>query len=88
MSNCNCKKDLISDNLVNNQNLGEKFLMYSLKIFAFLVFLIFSPVVILVIYWFVFKTLVLNKDVNIKPLLLSIGKKFQFNEDDYDGVGC
>ena len=46
------------------------------------------PIINLFIIWFIFRTLVLNKDVNIKPLLSAIGKKFkeeeEEDEDEYD----
>ena len=36
------------------------------------------------IIWFVFKTLLLNRNVDLKPMLLSILSKFKSDDDDDD----
>ena len=43
------------------------------------------PLINIAIIWFMFNTLVLNKDVNIKPLLLALGNQFKekkYEDDD------
>jgi len=84
---CNCKTEKkIDDYLEGSAPLGEKIsqkiLSYSLKSLAFLIMVVLLPIINLLIIWFMFKTIVLNKNVNIKPLLLSLGKKFQEKEID------
>lgn len=91
---CNCKTNTINaDSLMRNSetkkiNIGENILKYTLKTLAFLIVLAFLPVINLIIIWFIFRTVVLNKDIDIKPLLLMIGSKFQNkdydDDDDYE----
>lgn len=91
---CNCKndkKDTDSNNgEVSKVELKNNIGKYTLKIIAFFIMLLLLPVIIVLIIWFIFNTLVLSKDVDIKPLLLMMGNKFSGNnghpndEDDYD----
>lgn len=82
MSGCNCKGN--KDNV--NKALNEKesktkvklsFTSYMLKTLGFLMLLALLPLINLVIIWFMFRTLVLNKDIDLKPLLLGIGNRFK-----------
>ncbi len=84
---CNCKSNKkIDDYLVNDSDNKTKvgFGSYTLKTLAFLLLLIALPIINIVIVWFMFRTVVLNKEVSITPLLTTIGKKFQDKEDDED----
>ena len=85
MAGCNCKADLngqLGDD-ITKEKLGPKITIYVLKFLGFLLLVLSLPIINLVIIWFMFKTLVLSKNVNVKPLLVAIGKKFQ--ETDVDG---
>jgi len=87
MAGCNCKKDingLTINNEFEKKSLTEKILGYTLKIFAFSLMIVALPLINIAIIWFIFRTLILNKEVDIKPLLLSIGEKFKFNEEEDD----
>jgi hypothetical protein len=91
MSGCNCKtggnKDALTNNASqSNENLGQKIVTYALKSFAFILLLVALPIINLFIIWFMFKTLVLNKDINMKPLLLAIGQKFKEKEEDDEDI--
>lgn len=81
---CNCKGnngiDLIQEK--EKAPLGKRILNYSLKSLAFLFMMAIMPIIVLFIIWFIFKTLVLNENVDIKPLLLSLGNKFKEKDDD------
>jgi len=83
---CNCKKGVLPvENLNENQKItvnGNTILIYTLKIFGFLFLLILLPIINLYIIWLMFSTIVLNKNIDLKPLLLSIGNKFKEKEDD------
>lgn len=85
---CNCKSDKKKDGSVDSPRpkvaMGKSIGMYFFKILAFLLMIAALPIINLVIIWFLFRTLVLNKDVNMKPLLMAIGQKFQVKEDDDD----
>lgn len=84
---CNCKADKInSENVsLNKVNIPfPSFTTYILKILAFILMIIALPIINLFIIWFIFRTLVLNMEVDIKPLLYAIGSKFKPNEDDED----
>lgn len=91
MAGCGCKKDknnvTILENNVTNENVESTFnkvIKYTLKFIGFLIMMVFLPVINLVIIWFIFRSLVLNKDVSLKPLLLAIGNKFKDPEDEDD----
>ena len=87
---CNCKTNAIdTEALMANSSgskisIGQNVLKYSLKTLVFLLVLILLPIINLAIIWFIFRTVVLNKDIDIKPLLLSIGSKFQNKDDESD----
>ena len=86
MSGCNCKGNnknidsYLTDGEKSNEKLGPKIGSYVLKFVAFLLMVVALPIINLFIIWFMFRTLMLNKEVNIKPLLNVIGKKFQEKE--------
>jgi hypothetical protein len=89
---CNCKSQNIDDILNVDRpklNIGELIGKYSLKILLFSLMIIMLPLINLAIIWFMFNTLVLNRDVNIKPLLVALGnqfkeKKYEEDEEEID----
>ena len=84
---CNCKNDINIDKSNEPKiSLGEAIGKYSLKGFTFLLMLALLPLINLAIIWFMFNTLVLSKEVNIKPLLLSLGNQFKQKEEDEDYI--
>jgi hypothetical protein len=96
---CNCKSDknIDIDNLSNevsnpNESLASKITKYFFKSLAFLLMIAALPIINLFIIWFIFKMLILNKDINIKPLLKNIGDRFRpiddedEDEDEYDNL--
>jgi hypothetical protein len=90
MSGCGCKsngnKDGLTSSIPSNEKLGQKIVTYTLKSLMFLLLLLALPIINLFIIWFMFKTLVLNKDINMKPLLLAIGQKFKEKDDEEDDI--
>ena len=88
MSGCNCKSDKKSEFPLNeakvHKKLGPTILMYLLKSIGFLLMMLALPLINIAIIWFIFKTLMLNEEVDIKPLLYAIGKKFKQNDSDDD----
>ena len=87
MAGCNCKSDKNIDSYIADANeikkpIGSTIGMYVLKTLAFLLMIVALPIINLFIIWFIFRTLILNKTVDIKPLLYAIGKKFKEDEDD------
>lgn len=87
---CNCKSQNINDMIESDTtklSVGKLIGKYTLKVITFLVLLVLLPFINLAIIWFMFSTLVLNKDVNIKPLLTALGNQFkpkEYDEDDID----
>lgn len=84
---CNCKSDKSIDSYLTDsekpkEKIGPRIGTYILKSLAFLLMIAALPIINIFIIWFIFRTLMLNKDVNIKPLLTVIGKKFQDKEED------
>ena len=88
---CNCKggenndmDSLLAKGGSSNENKAQKISSYIFKGLAFLLSLALLPVINLAIIWLLFRTLILNKDINIKPLLTAIGNKFKDDKDDDD----
>jgi hypothetical protein len=85
---CNCKKGDSNNEKVNNVSLGKKITSYSVKFIGFLLLLVLLPIINIALIVFMFKTLVLNEQVDLKSLLMFIGKKGKANteddDDDYD----
>ena len=81
---CNCKNSAQAQEIHDNRTTGVKVTHYTLKTLAFLLMVVLLPVINLFLIYFMFKTLVLSKEVDIKPLLLAIGKKFKDNSDEDD----
>lgn len=86
---CNCKSENTNDILKTDTpklSIGKRIVKYTLKVIAFLLLIAILPLINLAIIWFMFNTLVLNKDVNIKPLLATLGNQFKEKEieDDID----
>ncbi len=90
MSGCNCKgsnkniDSYLTDDTKSQEKLGPKIGTYILKSIVFILMIAALPIINLFIIWFIFRTLMLNKEVNIKPLLTVIGKKFQDKTDEDD----
>lgn len=94
---CNCKnkKGFSDEQVVNDtdnntpiETTAAKVTKYSLKFLGFLVVLAFLPLINLVIIWMIFNTLVLTKEVDLKPMISFIGRKLKDtpkDEDDYEG---
>lgn len=68
----------------SSESLSQIILKYVFKSLVFLLMMVTLPIIVLFIIWFMFKMIVLNKEVNVKPLLVAIGKKFQRSTDDYE----
>lgn len=84
-----CKKGQNMETILeNNDNEalggGQLVLKYILKVFGFLILLLTLPIINLVIIWYMFSMLVLNKNIDVKPLLLAIGAKFKPEDKDVD----
>jgi len=94
---CGCKRDNTVENSNNSNNgsnipkltLTNNIFNYTLKILAFLMSIILLPLINIIIVRLMFNTLVLNKNVDIKPLLLQVvdkltNKKIDDEDDDED----
>jgi len=85
---CNCKNsnnfEIIQD--ADKAPIGKRIINYTLKILAFLFMVALLPIIVGFIIWFMFKTIVLSKNVDIKPLLYAIGSKFKEKDEDEDDI--
>jgi hypothetical protein len=81
---CNCKNSAQAQEINDSRTTGMKITHYTLKTLAFLLMVVLLPIINLFLIYFMFKTLVLSKEVDIKPLLLAIGKKFKEKDDEDD----
>ena len=87
MGSCNCKNggnlnDLMSSDITTSKT--EVLIKYTLKVIGFLLLLIMLPIINIWIIWMMFDMLVLNRNIDIKPALLALARKFQIDEVDYD----
>jgi hypothetical protein len=86
---CNCKADKNTPNYNGdeenvNVNIPKTIGNYILKTIGFLLFIIALPVVNVLIIGYVFNILILNKNVDLKPVLFSILSKFKVKDDEDD----
>ncbi len=86
---CNCKNGQSMDSMFENDDKNKKsvtqtVIKYTLKILGFLVLVAALPLINLYIIWLMFNMLVLNKNIDVKPILLSLGNKFKQKDDDDD----
>jgi hypothetical protein len=79
------------DAMLNDTGVSDKkgfsFGKIIIKLLAFSIFLILSPIIFLLLIWFGFKVLVVNKTIDIKPLISFLTKKIQsetIDNDDYE----
>lgn len=81
---CNCKNsnnfEIIRD--TEKAPISKRIINYTLKTLAFLFMVLLLPIIVVFIIWFMFKTIVLSKNVDIKPLLYAIGNKFKEKDDE------
>lgn len=85
---CNCKTQGDQYSIGPDIKLNKKITNYTLRSVVFLFSLILLPIILIAAIWFMFRTLVLNKDVDIMGIMSSINDKFKSNknddDDDYD----
>jgi hypothetical protein len=84
---CNCKSDIGAEDSLTTESkkiTKEVIIKYVLKSLAFILGIIALPIINIFIIWFMFSIIVLNKNVDIKPLLLSISEKLKNKDDDDD----
>lgn len=97
---CNCKnkngvEDIDSNGSVNgipnatNETNFSKIVKYTVKSLVFLLVLALFPIISVFIIWFIFKTIVLNKQIDMKPMISFVGRKLKDNvneEEDYEDL--
>jgi len=82
---CNCKNGGASQTFDTTSNKSKNNVTkYVLKSFIFLVSLILLPVIIGFVVWVMFKIIVLNDSVDLKPLMVSMLRSLQANSDEED----
>ena len=87
---CKDKKGTIVEELTIPDNSGKKISLKKiintlLKVLYFLILLVvLTPIVLIAFFVVLFRYTVINKDLNIVPLLKYIGQKLMKNEDDED----
>lgn len=83
---CNCKNGAQAMQVADSRPLGTKIAHYVLKTLVFGLMVVLLPIINLFLIYFMFKTLVLNREVDVKPLLIAIGKKFKPKDNDDDDI--
>ena len=87
---CNCKNSnsFEYNETKEKQSIFKNIIKYFFKVIGFLFLMLFLPIIMLVIIWFLFDIIVLNKNVDLGKLVKTIATKIKiFNEnngDDYD----
>lgn len=84
MAGCNCKGNVMNGESNNDspKSIFQNTVNYGLKLLMFLIFLVMLPLVIVYVVYLSFSVIVLNKNVNMKPLLSAIGNKFREKDDE------
>jgi hypothetical protein len=87
---CNCKNGTPINQMENGEENKPKndVLKYVMNSIFFLISLIFLPFLVGFIIWFMFKTIVLNKSMDILPILNAVARNLQVksNEDEDDVI--
>jgi hypothetical protein len=81
---CNCKKDGNEYSVASDVNLTKRIINYSLRIIMFSLSLLTLPIIVIASIWILFRTLVLNKDVNITGMLKFMVKAFKNANNNHD----
>ena len=86
---CNCKTNKSMQSMIKDNNGGQKTKTnigeYVLRVLAFIIFFILSPLIYLGVLWLGFSMLVLNGSIDIKPLVNLATKKIKkYNSDEID----
>lgn len=88
---CNCKSGASSTSTsstkkTESSSAVQTGLKYSAKIMGFLIGVLLLPFIMLGVIWFMFDTIVLNKEVDLTIILKKIVKinKVIFQDDDYE----
>lgn len=94
MGGCNCKNsgDMSQKYVsVENEKIVSKITKYFAKIIGFFIGLALTPFIMLAIIWFMFDTIVLNKDIDLRKVVNkfvktnnSIFKKQEEEDDDFE----
>ena len=77
---------MLEDQSQNKNSVSHSVIKYTLKILGFLLLVAALPLINVYIIWIMFKMLVLNKNIDVKPLLLAIGSKFKQKHDEDDEI--
>ena len=91
---CGCKSDKSLDVTFEKdvdtsvkKNIGKEILKYTSRLIVFSLVLLLLPIFMGIIVFYTFKTIVLAKELDIKPLLLSLAKMIKpRDEDDEDDL--
>jgi hypothetical protein len=93
---CNCKNDGNQYSVASDVNLTKRIFNYSIRIMIFSLSLLTLPIILIISILVMFRTLVLNKEVNITEILKFMFKAFKnrnvndddddddYNDDDYE----
>jgi hypothetical protein len=81
---CNCKNDGNEYSVASDVNLTKRIINYSLRIIMFSLSLLTLPIIVIASIWILFRTLVLNKDVNITGMLKFMVKAFKNANNNHD----
>jgi len=87
---CKNKKELTIEDITTPDNSGKKItfkktLNLFLKLINFSILLVLlTPFILIMFVVLLFKYTVINKDLNIVPILIYIGKKFTKDDDEDD----
>ena len=81
---CNCKSKEGFIKEVDDSSAFSKIVKFSAKLIGFFIGLLFIPIIILAIVWFMFDTIVLNTEVDLTKIMDKFITKARFFNDDDD----
>lgn len=90
MSDCGCKNKNNDISIVNDPNASINLIKnggnYLIKIIMFSITLIALPLILPLMVWFLFKTIVLNKSIDFMGFLVAVGKMLKKDKNDNDDI--
>ena len=81
---CNCKTQTEQYSVESDVKLNKKIINYTLRSVVFLFSLILLPIILVASIWIIFRTIVLNKEINVFEILNSLGNLLKSNKNDDD----
>lgn len=83
---CNCKgsNDFEYNEKTSDMSIAQNIIKYAIKSLAFSIALLFLPIIMLGVIWFLFDIIVLNKNVDLGRIVKLVAKNIKKFNEGYD----